>query len=90
MPAPDPEKPDQRPTGPGTAREWARDIVTGHVSPIDGARGILRDSADELDPGGELMVFAELIGEWEEDESGRGDCEARILDQAAMLLADTA
>jgi hypothetical protein len=77
-------------SGPDTVRHWAREIVTGHVSPIEGARSIVRDGAEELDASGELMVFAGLIGEWEEDESRRADCEARIMDEAALLLADTA
>ncbi|MDQ3945520.1 MAG: hypothetical protein M3357_10300 [Actinomycetota bacterium] len=71
-------------------RQWARAIVTGHVSPIEGARRILRDGSGDLDVGGELMVFAGLVGEWEEDETQRQECEARIMDQAALLLADTA
>lgn len=73
-----------------TVRHWARQIVTGHVSPIEGARGLLRDGAGEADVGGELMVFAGLVGEWEEDEAQRQECEARIMDHAALLLADTA
>jgi hypothetical protein len=72
------------------ARHWGREIVTGHVSPIEGARNILRDAPEGLDPGMDLMVFADLVGEWDEDESRRADCEARIMDQAALLLADTA
>ncbi|MGH8973855.1 MAG: hypothetical protein ACRD0C_11715 [Acidimicrobiia bacterium] len=54
-----------------SARHWAREIVTGHVSPIDGARAVVREGAGELDTGGELMVFAGLVGEWEDDESRR-------------------
>jgi hypothetical protein len=77
-------------SGPDIVRHWAREIVTGHVSPIDGARCIVQEGPEELDAGGELMVFAGLIGEWEEDESRRADCEARIMDEAALLLADTA
>ncbi len=76
--------------GPEPARHWAREIVTGHISPIDGARAILRDASDGLDPGGELMTFAELVGHWEKDASRRDEYEARIMDEAAMLLADTA
>lgn len=71
-------------------RHWAREIVTGHVSPIDGARRILRDAPEGFDPAGELMVFAGLVGEWEEDEGRRSECEARIMDEAALVLADTA
>ena len=71
-------------------KHWAREIVTGHVSPIEGARRILRDAPDDLDPGGELMVFAGLVGQWDDDETTRDDCEARIMNEAAMLLADTA
>jgi hypothetical protein len=46
--------------------------------------------AGEFDRADQLMVFAGLIGEWEDDEAGRPECEARIMDEAALLLADTA
>jgi hypothetical protein len=72
-----------------SARHWAREIVTGHISPIEGARRIVA-GAGALEPDDELMVFAGLVGDWEEDEAGRPDCEARIMDEAGMLLADTA
>lgn len=36
------------------------------------------------------MVFAGLVGEWDEDESRRSECEARIMDEAALILVDTA
>lgn len=72
-----------------SARHWAREIVTGHLSPIEGARRMVA-GAGEFDPADELMVFAGLIADWEADEAARPDCEARIMDEAAMLLADTA
>jgi hypothetical protein len=72
-----------------SARHWAREIVTGHVTPIEGARRIVA-GVGEFNPADELMVFAGLVGKWEEDEDARAECEARILDEAAMLLADTA
>jgi hypothetical protein len=75
--------------GRESARHWAREIVTGHLTPIEGARRIVA-GAGEFDPADELMVFAGLVAEWEDDEDGRDGCEARIMDEAAMLLADTA
>jgi hypothetical protein len=74
-----------------SARHWAREIVTGRVTPIEGARRIVA-GAGEFGPADELMVFAGLVVEWDEneDEGGREECEARIMDEAAMLLADTA
>ena len=72
-----------------SARRWAREIVTGHLTPIEGARRIVA-GAGEFDRADQLMVFAGLIGEWEDDEAGRPECEARIMDEAALLLADTA
>lgn len=72
-----------------SAQHWAREIVTGHLTPIEGARRIVA-GAGEFEAADELMVFAGLVGEWEDDEDGRDECEARIMDEAAMLLADTA
>jgi hypothetical protein len=69
-------------------RSWAREMVTGHLSPIDGARRIAGEGGSAQD---ELAVFHQLVREWEETgESGRPECERRMLDEASLLLADTA
>lgn len=68
-------------------RSWAREMVTGHLSPIDGARRIAGEGASAQ---GELAVFRQLVREWETDDAGRPECERRILDEASLLLADTA
>jgi len=84
---------DATPDETGTAdqlklvRSWAREVVTGRLSPIDGARRIAGEGgSDEEEP----AVFEQLVREWEADEAGREECERRILDEASLLLADTA
>jgi hypothetical protein len=68
-------------------RYWASEIVSGQVAPIEGARRIARQASPEL---GHLSVWRELVGEWDGDETRTGESEAAILEQAALLLADTA
>lgn len=68
-------------------RHWAREIITGQVPPIEGARGIAQRCSDELR---HLAVFEELVSEWDRDEAGREDCEARMLEEASLIVADTA
>jgi hypothetical protein len=62
-------------------------MIGGHLPAIEGARRIAGARSEGLE---HLAVFQELVGEWDRDESGREDCERRILEQASLLLADTA
>jgi hypothetical protein len=68
-------------------RTWAREMIGGHLPAIDGARRIAEARSEGLE---HLVVFQELVAEWDRDASGREDCERRILEQASLLLADTA
>jgi hypothetical protein len=61
-------------------QEVAAQVMTGRIAPVEGARQIAAQ-ADRLDDPGELACFADL--------ARRGDDEA-ILEQASLLLADTA
>jgi hypothetical protein len=74
-------------TSLGTARALAREMIGGRLAPVEGARRIGRERTEGAD---HLAVFEELAGEWERDEDNREDCERRILEQASLLLADTA
>ena len=61
-------------------REIAVQVVSGHLSPVEGAERIAAEAA-HLDDPGELAGFAEL--------ARAGDDDA-ILEQVGLLLADTA
>ena len=61
-------------------RELAAQVVTGQLTPVEGARQIAARAAQLSDPG-ELAVFAELA---------RTGAERAILEEASLLLADTA
>lgn len=81
------QTPDEAVSPLKLVRSWAREMVTGHLSPIDGARRIIGEGAAAEE---ELAVFHRLVRDWETDEAGRQECERRILDEASLLLADTA
>jgi hypothetical protein len=61
-------------------RELAAQVVTGQLTPVEGAQQIAARAAQLSDPG-ELAVFAELA---------RTGAEHAILEEASLLLADTA
>jgi hypothetical protein len=63
-----------------TIEAIAVQIISNQVPPLDGARLIATEAAKLNDPGG-LAEFADLA---------RAGDEAAILEQAGMLLADTA
>ena len=58
----------------------AAQILSNQISPVEGAR-LIADEAAKLDDPGELAKFAEYV---------RAGDENVILEQAGMLLADTA
>lgn len=68
------------PTTRDTIREIAAQIVSGQLTPVEGARQIA-DQAAQLTEPGELAVFADLA---------RTGAETAILEEASLLLADTA
>jgi hypothetical protein len=61
-------------------RELAAQVMSGQLSPIEGAEQIAAQAAQLSDPG-ELSVFADLA---------RTGAEEAILEEASLLLADTA
>jgi hypothetical protein len=61
-------------------RELAAQVVSGQLPPVEGARQIAAQAAQLSNPG-ELAVFAELA---------RTGAENAILEEASLLLADTA
>jgi hypothetical protein len=61
-------------------REIAAMIVTGQLAPVEGARQIAAQAGQLTDPG-ELAVFADLA---------HSNAETAILEEASLLLADTA
>ena len=66
-------------------RRLARDMVAGQLSPLEGAQLIGAQASEEL---AHLSVFRDLAGEWE--SGGKENAERGILEQASLLLADTA
>ncbi|MGH9024327.1 MAG: hypothetical protein ACRDV9_14745 [Acidimicrobiia bacterium] len=70
------------------ARHWAREILTGRLPAVEGARRIARSAKGSS--GAELVRFAELVSAWESDSHGREDCERLMLEEASLLVADTA
>jgi hypothetical protein len=72
-------------------RHWASGLLTGQVAPIDGARSIARIGAELDGVEGEPGVFATLVTEWTRfDDGSRQECERRIVEEAGLLVADTA
>jgi hypothetical protein len=61
-------------------RELAAQVVSGQLAPVEGAQQIAAQAAQLSEPG-ELEVFAELA---------RAGAEEAILEEASLLLADTA
>jgi anthranilate phosphoribosyltransferase len=61
-------------------RELAAQVLTGQLSPVEGAQQIAAHAARLSDPG-ELAIFAELA---------RTGAENQILEEASLLVADTA
>lgn len=61
-------------------REIAAQIVTGQIAPVEGARQIA-DEAGRLDSPAYFTTFGELA---------RDGAEEAIVEQASLLLADTA
>ena len=61
-------------------RELAAQMISGQLSAVEGAQQIAAQAAGLSDPG-ELAVFAELA---------RTGAENEILEEASLLLADTA
>jgi hypothetical protein len=61
-------------------RELAAQVISGQLAPVEGAQQIATQAAHLSNPG-ELAVFAELA---------RTGAESEILEEASLLLADTA
>ena len=63
-----------------TIRELAGQVMTGQLAPVEGAQRIAAE-AERLDDPGELADFADLA---------REGAEEAILEQASLIVADTA
>ncbi len=72
------------------ARHYAQQILSGAVSPYEGARHIWWQVAnyfwDEKELWQRYSIFVGLASEWEDYEPGRPDYERQIRDEAAKLL----
>jgi hypothetical protein len=71
-------------------RHWAGEILTGQVTPIDGAQRIVRILGVDSDAeDSEAGVFATLVAKCD-DTGEQEECERRIVAEAGLLVADTA
>jgi hypothetical protein len=70
------------------AREHARRIIAGEVSPYEGARRIWWDIANEQGADPSLRVFTGMASEWEDDPHHRPEYEAEIIAEARQLLGE--
>jgi hypothetical protein len=68
------------------AREYARRIVAGEVSPYEGARRICWEVANEPDADPSLTEFVGLASEWEDAPAHRAYYEGEIVDVAQRLV----
>ena len=68
------------------ARDFARRISAGSLTPYEGARRIWWDVANEPDADRSLLVFVGLASEWEDVPQNRAEYEADILQEARRLL----
>ena len=72
------------------ARHYAEQILSGAVTPYEGARHIWWQVAnffwDERELWQRYSIFVGLASEWEDYEPGRPDFDRRIRDEAAKLL----
>jgi hypothetical protein len=68
------------------AREYARRIVAGEVSPYEGARRIWWEVANEPGADLSLLAFVGLASEWEDAPAHRPDYEGDIVKEARRLV----
>ena len=72
------------------ARHYAEQILSGAVSPYEGARHIWWRVAnyfrDERELWQRYSIFVGLASQWEDYEAGRPEFERQICDEAAKLL----
>lgn len=67
-------------------RSWAQEIVSGDVTPIEGASRIW-DEYQQLGRPDALAAFVGLASCWEDDAAHRHEYERDIVAEAAELLA---
>jgi hypothetical protein len=70
------------------AREYARRIVAGEMTPFDGAWRIGWDTADCSDADPDLLGFMGHASQWDDAPQVRPEIEADIFADARCLLAD--
>lgn len=75
------------------ARYYAEQILSGAISPYEGALRIWQEVANELWGDRELWqkysIFVGLASEWEDYPPGRPDYERQIRDEAQVILSHT-
>jgi len=76
--------PSRENASPILAREYARQIVDGEVTPYEGARKIWF-VANESRVDDSLRIFVGLASEWEDDPAHRPQYEAMIVEEARRL-----
>jgi hypothetical protein len=83
------------------ARNWAKKIVSGEVSPYDGAKGIWRECCHTLRSGDRFVIISCSASEYEDLQLVRPGspehydrliriCEDDILEEAKILLEESA
>jgi hypothetical protein len=83
------------------ARNWARQIVSGEISPYDGAKGIERECCPTLRSGDRFVIIACSASEYEDLQFVRSGspehydsliriCEEDIVHEAKLLLKESA
>lgn len=70
-------------------RLMAEQIVSGAVTPVEGASWIWRNAYHRIERGGYLRVFVGLASEWEDHPSYRAKYDERIVDESKILLQRT-
>ena len=73
---------------------YAEQIISGAVTPYEGARRIWRDVANQLwhdrEAAQPYLIFIGLASEWEDHDEHRSDYEQDIRDEAQKLLTRNA
>lgn len=83
------EVPDEQEALWQLVRFKAAQIVSGEVTPYEGASWIWREAHPRIEREGDLRIFIGLASEWEDHRQYRPEIERRIVDEALMLLEKT-
>jgi hypothetical protein len=69
------------------AREHARRMISGEVSPYEGAKRIWWELANEPGADPSLRIYVGLASEWEDDPDHRAHYEGYMVEEARRLVA---